>query len=135
MTKRRIQPKAAVEVETVSLRLAPPFVRAVDQYAKYLGGSTDRTHVITDRTHVITDRTHVITQAMEIALAQDKDFQKALSARPRPRHRVVAVATYLQNNVTASGAQPVPSASSHITAVFTAALSDSLGGQLTFPRQ
>jgi hypothetical protein len=52
----------------VTLRLPAPLVRAVDQYAKYLGGSTDRTHVI--------------THAIEIALAQDKDFQKALSARP-----------------------------------------------------
>ena len=40
----------------------------MDQYAKYLGGSTDRTHVI--------------TQALEIALAQDADFQKTLAARP-----------------------------------------------------
>jgi hypothetical protein len=40
----------------------------VEQYAKYLGGSTDRAHVI--------------TQAIEIALAQDKDFQKSLGARP-----------------------------------------------------
>ena len=67
MTKRRIQPKTAVELETVSLRLPALLVRAVDQCAKYLGGSTDRTHVI--------------AQAIEIALAQDKDFQKALAAR------------------------------------------------------
>jgi hypothetical protein len=39
----------------------------VEQYAKYLGGSSDRTHVI--------------TQAIEIALAQDADFQKSLDAR------------------------------------------------------
>ena len=65
--RRRIQPKAAVEHETVSLRLPAQLVRAVDRYAKYLGGSTDRTHVI--------------TQALEIALAQDADFQKALAAR------------------------------------------------------
>ena len=76
MTRRRIQPKAAVELETVSLRLPAQLVRAVDQYAKYLGGSTDRTYVI--------------TQAIEIALAQDTDFQKALggqagrAARPAP---------------------------------------------------
>ena len=68
MTRRRIQPKAAVELETVSLRLPVELVRAVEQYAKYLGGSTDRTHVI--------------TQAIEIALAQDADFQKSLGARP-----------------------------------------------------
>ena len=68
MTRHRIQPKAAVELETVSLRLPAQLVRAVEQYAKYLGGSTDRTYVI--------------TQAIEIALAQDKDFQKSLGARP-----------------------------------------------------
>jgi metal-responsive CopG/Arc/MetJ family transcriptional regulator len=68
VTRRRIQPKATVELETVSLRLPAQLVRAVDQYAKYLGSSTDRTHVI--------------TQAVEIALAQAKDFQKALAARP-----------------------------------------------------
>ena len=66
MTRRRIQPKPTLELETVSLRLPTPLVRSVDQYAKYLGGSTDRTHVV--------------TQAIEIALAQDKDFQKALAA-------------------------------------------------------
>lgn len=64
----RIQPKAAVELETVSLRLPAQLVRAVEQYAKYLGGRTDRTHVI--------------TQAIEIALAQDADFQKSQGARP-----------------------------------------------------
>jgi hypothetical protein len=68
VTRRRIQPKAAVELETVSLRLPAQLVRAVEEYARYLGGSTDRTHVI--------------TQAIEIALAQDKAFQKALAARP-----------------------------------------------------
>jgi hypothetical protein len=46
----------------MALRLPSHFVRAVDQYAKYLGGSTDPTHVI--------------TQALEIALAQDAYFQK-----------------------------------------------------------
>ena len=66
--RRRIQPKAVVEQETVSLRLPAELVRALDQYAKYLGGSTDRTHVV--------------TQALEIALAQDADFQKTLAARP-----------------------------------------------------
>ena len=64
---RRIQPKAAVELELVSLRLPTHLVRTVEQYAKYLGGSTDRTHVI--------------TQAIEIALAQDAEFQKSLGAR------------------------------------------------------
>ena len=68
MTRRRIQPKAALELETVSLRLPAQLVRAVEQYAKYLGGSTDRTYVI--------------TQAIEIALQQDPEFQKALGAKP-----------------------------------------------------
>ena len=66
--RRRIQPKAAVELETVTLRLPAQLVRAVEQYAKYLGGSTDRTYVV--------------TQAIEIALQQDAEFQKTLSARP-----------------------------------------------------
>ena len=68
MARRRIQPKLAVELETVSLRLPVRLVRAVEQYAKYLGGSSDRTHVI--------------TQAIEMALQQDADFQKAQSGRP-----------------------------------------------------
>lgn len=67
MTRRRIQPKPTLELETVSLRLPVQLVRAVDQYAKYLGGSTDRTYVV--------------TQAIEIALAQDVDFQKTLGSR------------------------------------------------------
>ena len=68
MNRRRIQPKPAVELEAVTFRLPASLVRAVDQYAKYLGGSTDRTYVI--------------TQALEIALQQDADFQKAQSSRP-----------------------------------------------------
>jgi len=74
VARRRIQPKPAVELEVVSLRLPSRLVRAVEQYAKYLGGSTDRTHVI--------------TQAVEIMVAQDADFQKHLetrSAAPAPR--------------------------------------------------
>jgi hypothetical protein len=68
VNRRRIQPRPALELETVSLRLPAQLIQSVDQYAKYLGGSTDRTHVV--------------TQALEIALAQDKDFQKALAASP-----------------------------------------------------
>ncbi len=68
MNRRRIQPKVAVELETVGLGLLVQLVRAVEQYAKYLGGSTDRTYVI--------------IQAIEIALQQDAEFQKTLSARP-----------------------------------------------------
>ena len=65
MNRRRIQPKVAVELETVSLRLPAQLVRAVEQRAKYLGG-----------------RTYVITQAIEIALQQDAEFQKTLSTGP-----------------------------------------------------
>jgi hypothetical protein len=65
VTRRRIQPKPVLELETVNLRLPAQLVRAVDQYAKFLGGSTDRTYVI--------------TQALEVALAQDADFQKTLT--------------------------------------------------------
>jgi len=68
VNRRRIQPKVAVELETVSLRLPAQLVRAVEQYAKYLGGSTDRTYVV--------------TQAIEIALQQDAEFQKTLSDGP-----------------------------------------------------
>jgi hypothetical protein len=79
VTRRCIQPKTAVELETVSLRLPVQLVRAVEQYAKYLGGSTDRTYVI--------------TQAIEIALRQDAEFQKVLSASPaRAAARVPAPA-------------------------------------------
>jgi len=67
VTRRRIQPKAALELETVSLRLPAKLVRAVEQYAKHLGGSTDRTYVI--------------TQAIEIALQQDADFQRSLGSK------------------------------------------------------
>ena len=68
--RRRTQPKpmATIELETVALRLPSHLVSAVDQYAKYLGGCTDRTHVV--------------TQALEIALAQDADFQKTLTTTP-----------------------------------------------------
>ena len=67
MARRRIQPKPSVELDTVTLRRPAHLVRAVDQYAKYLGGSSDRTYVI--------------AQAIEIALAQDTDFQKTSTAR------------------------------------------------------
>ena len=66
MTRRRIQPKPTLELATVSLRLPAQIVRAVDQYAKFLGGSTDRTYVI--------------AQAIEITLAQDADFQTTLTS-------------------------------------------------------
>jgi hypothetical protein len=65
VARRRIQPKPTVELETVTLRLPVQLVRAIDHYAKYLGGSTDRTYVM--------------AQAIEIAMAQDRDFQKTTS--------------------------------------------------------
>ena len=65
MARRRIQPKPTVELETVTLRLPVQLVRAVDHYTKYLGGSTNRTYVM--------------AQAIEIAMAQDRDFQKTTS--------------------------------------------------------
>src|SRR5438128_11993327 len=68
VARHRIQPKPTVELETVTLRLQVHLVRAIDHYAKYLGGSTDRTYVM--------------AQAIEIALQQDAEFQKTLSARP-----------------------------------------------------
>ena len=68
MTRRRIEPRPAVDLETVSLRLPADLVRTVDDYAKYLGGSTDRTYVI--------------TQALEIALERDTEFQKRRESRP-----------------------------------------------------
>jgi hypothetical protein len=73
VNRRRIQPKVAVELETVSLRLPAQLVRAVEQYAKYLGGSTDRTYVV--------------TQAIEIALHQDTEFQKTPSSPASPTAR------------------------------------------------
>ena len=57
MKSRRIQPKPTLELETVPLRLPAQIVRAVDQYAKFLGGSTDRTYMI--------------AQAIEIALSRE----------------------------------------------------------------
>jgi hypothetical protein len=66
VTRRRIQPKPTLELKTVSLRLPAQLVRAVERYAKFLGGSTDRTYVI--------------AQAIEVALPQDADFQKTLTS-------------------------------------------------------
>jgi predicted transcriptional regulator len=68
VTRRRIEPRPTVDLETVSLRLPAELVRAVDDYAKYLGGSTDRTYVI--------------TQALEIAIERDTEFQKRRQSRP-----------------------------------------------------
>jgi hypothetical protein len=70
MTRRRIQARPALELETVSLRLPAQLVRTVDDYAKYLGGSTDRTYVI--------------TQALEITIERDAEFQKHRTAKHSP---------------------------------------------------
>ena len=70
MTRRRIQARPALELETVSLRLPAQLVRTVDEYAKYLGGSTDRTYVI--------------TQALEITLERDAEFQKHRASKHPP---------------------------------------------------
>jgi hypothetical protein len=113
VAKRRIQPKPSVEFATVTLRLPVEFVRAVDHYAKYLGGSTDRTYVM--------------TQAIEIAMAQDRDFQKTLTSRAagavpcRSRDDVTAMPSYAHNDLTPGGTRTVPPASSRNTAVFTPA--------------
>jgi hypothetical protein len=84
VASRRIQPKPTVELETVTLRLPVQLVRAVDHYGKYLGGSTNRTYFM--------------AQAIEIAMAQDRDF-------------------------TPGGTRTVPPVSFRNTAVFTPALS------------
>jgi len=55
--RRRIKHRPAIELETATLRLPEPLVRAVDDYARHLGRSTDRTYVITQ------------------ALEPDEDFQ------------------------------------------------------------
>ncbi len=46
MKASRIQPRPLVELETITLRLPADLVRAVDDFAKHLGGSSDRTYVI-----------------------------------------------------------------------------------------
>ena len=89
MARRRIQPKPSVELETVTLRLPVHLVRAVDQYAKYLGGSTDRTYVI--------------AEAIEIALAQDPDFQKTSTARAAGAVPVAVRTAVIVPRVPASG--------------------------------
>ncbi len=126
--RTRIQPKGAVELETVSLRLPPQLVRVADQLPKYLGGSTDRTPVI--------------TQVIEIAHEHDADFQEDYRrqgrrprGRRRPSHRVAAVPTCLPNSLTPGGARPAPPAVPHYTVVFTPALSAIPGGPFRFPRQ
>ena len=120
MTRRRIQPKPTLELETVSQRLPAHLVRAVDQYAKFLGR---------------TDRTYVIVQAIEIALAQDTDLQNLPSRRPpgpsRPRRRVTAVPTCLHYAVTPNGARLAPPAHRRNTAVLTPTFSATHRGALS----
>ena len=73
MAHRRIEARPVVELATVSLRLPAQLVRAVDQYAKFLGGSTDRTYII--------------TQAIEIVLERDAEFQKVRAVSDAPARR------------------------------------------------
>ena len=68
MNRRRIQPRVAAERLTVGLRRPAPFVRAVEQRAKCLGGSIDRRYGI--------------TRAIQIAPWQDAEFLKTLRAAP-----------------------------------------------------
>ncbi len=68
MTRRRIQPRPAVELETITLRLPAELVRAVDAYARHLGGSSDRTYVI--------------AQAIELALGNDDGFRSGHATQP-----------------------------------------------------
>ena len=121
MARRRIQPKPSVELETVTLRFPAQLVRSVDQYAKHLGDSTDRTYVI--------------GQAIEIALAQDKELPEGARAPGRrdPRERVATVTTCLYSTVVAGGAQSAPPAPSRNTRVFTAALSATPGRAVFLP--
>jgi hypothetical protein len=119
VNRRRIQPKVAVELETVRLQLPALLGRAVERYAKYLGSSTDLTYVT--------------TQAIEIALRRDAELQKTRSARlpaqtARPRHGVAAVSTHVPNIDAPGGARPASTASSRRAPVFTPALSAIHGG-------
>ncbi len=57
MNRRRIPPRPVVELETITLRLPAELVRAVDDFAKHLGGSSDRTYII--------------TKAIELAIGRD----------------------------------------------------------------
>jgi hypothetical protein len=115
VARRHIQPKPSVELETVTLRFPVQLVRTVDQYAKYLGGSTDRTYVI--------------AQAIQIVLAEDAELPEDLNrqiGRPGPGrrpHERVAVGICLQSNVTPGGTRSVPPAPFRNTPVFTPALS------------
>jgi hypothetical protein len=83
VTRRRIQLKATVELETVSLRLRAQLVRAVEQYAKYLGGSTDRTYVITQAIEIAlpvppasSRSTAVLPAALAILFARSSSFTR-----------------------------------------------------------
>jgi hypothetical protein len=66
------QPKVAVALETVSLRLRAQLGRSVERDAKYVVSSTDRTYVA--------------SQAIEIALRQHAEPQKTPQPRPARAH-------------------------------------------------
>ncbi len=65
MKASRIQPRPVVELETITLRLPAELVRAVDDFAKHLGGSSDRTYVI--------------TKAIELAIGPTDNYREARS--------------------------------------------------------
>jgi hypothetical protein len=113
------QPKVAVELGTVSLRLRAQLGRSVERHAKYVGNSTDRTYLA--------------SQAIEIALRQHAEPQKTLGPNPpalmaRPRHGVPAVPTHVQSTHTPGGARLARPALSH--RVLMPALSALLAGPL-----
>jgi hypothetical protein len=102
----------------VSLRLRAQLGRHVECYAKYLGGTTDRTYLA--------------SQAIEIALRQDAELQKTLCARglaptARPRH-AAAAPTHVQNTHAPGGASLALPAPSHRAPAFMPATSAVLIG-------
>jgi hypothetical protein len=113
------QPKVAVELETVSLRLRAQLGRSVERRAKYVGSSTDRTYLA--------------SEAIEIALREHAEPQKTLSPDPpapvaRSRHSVPAVPTHVQSTHAPGGARLARPASSHRAPVLMPALAALLAG-------
>ena len=86
MARRRIQPKPSVELATVTLRLPVQLVRAVDHYAKYLGGSTDRTYVMAQAIEI--DRRKKLEQDLQ-ALAEREDQERRGERHQRDDPRVM----------------------------------------------
>jgi hypothetical protein len=65
MASIKVAPKVVEEKRKLTLSLPVSLVERLDMYAKYLGGATDRSHVIEQ----------VLTQFLE----QDRDFRRWLS--------------------------------------------------------